>query len=49
MDKWSSVFSTTAVKDEFDTGADGWGEGFQLNVTDNMRPCLLYTSDAADE
>ncbi|MFZ9114148.1 MAG: LamG domain-containing protein, partial [bacterium] len=40
MNKWSSVFSTTAVKDEFDTGADSWGEGFQLNVTDNMRPQL---------
>ena len=40
MNKWSSVFSTTAVKDEFDTGADSWGEGFQLNVTENMRPQL---------
>ncbi|MAC43944.1 MAG: hypothetical protein CL913_08385, partial [Deltaproteobacteria bacterium] len=41
MNKWASVFSTTAVVDKDDIEGDGWGKGFQLNVTDNMTPELF--------
>ena len=40
MDKWASVFSTTAVHME-NGKDDGWGKGFQLNVDGNMRPQLF--------
>ena len=40
MDKWASVFSTTAVHME-NGKDDGWGQGFQLNVDGNMRPQLF--------
>ena len=40
MDKWASVFSTTAVHME-NGKDDGWGQGFQLNLDGNMRPQLF--------
>ena len=41
MNKWASVFSTTAVHENDELEADGWGKGFQLNVDGNMRPQLF--------
>jgi hypothetical protein len=41
MNKFASIFSTTDVHGRNGTPEDGWGQGFQLSMTSDMKPQLF--------
>ena len=49
MDRTRDISIETKGKNDFVTEVDKNAEGIIISVIKNAYPCLLYTSDAADE